>query len=303
MNSKVMKKRRKEEEEELESEELAEDETGSDEDVGGACAVCSKSGMLVCCDSCPLSYHLSCAIPPLKKVPRGKWLCQVCSGTDQKSGKIKMNLGKGGKKGKKTISPKSTGSSKQSSRRNSPRDSPLTVVASKRKRQPDSPLIEQVSQKLKKSSKSMSKLSISKLSQETKSDDIKHYTSSSRGNSKVQQLKLLEEVVMGLMEEEDAWPFLRPVAKKDAPDYYSVIKQPMDFQTIKNRLNKFEYTETETLVRDVRLIFSNCVEYNKRTTSEFKCGSNMSKLFEKRLKNLEESAATNGPSAKRARTK
>jgi hypothetical protein len=77
----------------------------------------------------------------------------------------------------------------------------------------------------------------------------------------------------------------------------------MDFQTIKNKINKFMYTDPAEIVEDTRQIFTNCIEYNKRTTQEFKAGANMSKLFEKRMKNLEESAATNGPSGKRARTK
>lgn len=76
-------------------EEEAEDEASSDEENDSLCAVCSKSGKLICCDSCPLSYHLGCAKPPLKKIPKGKWLCQICAGTDTKSGKIKMNLLKG----------------------------------------------------------------------------------------------------------------------------------------------------------------------------------------------------------------
>ena len=88
-----------------------------------------------------------------------------------------------------------------------------------------------------------------------------------------------------------------------APDYYQIIKKPMDFQTIKNKINKFIYADPVEIVGDVRQIFTNCVEYNKRTTQEFKAGSAMSKLFERRLKNLEESAAMNGPSSKRARTK
>lgn len=88
-----------------------------------------------------------------------------------------------------------------------------------------------------------------------------------------------------------------------APDYYEIIKKPMDFQTIKNKINKFMYTDPVEIVEDVRQIFTNCIEYNKRTTQEFKAGANMSKLFEKRLKNIEESASVNGPTGKRARTK
>ena len=34
------------------------------------CAVCSKAGELVCCDSCPRAYHLACV--SLKRVPRGR---------------------------------------------------------------------------------------------------------------------------------------------------------------------------------------------------------------------------------------
>ena len=71
----------------------AEDEGSSEEDT--LCAVCSEGGTLVCCDSCPLSYHLTCTKPVLKKIPKGKWLCQICTGKDTKSGKIKMNLMKG----------------------------------------------------------------------------------------------------------------------------------------------------------------------------------------------------------------
>ena len=87
-----------------------------------------------------------------------------------------------------------------------------------------------------------------------------------------------------------------------APDYYEVIKIPMDFSTIKNKINKFVYVDPAEIVQDVRQIFTNCIEYNKRTTMEFKAGANLSKLFEKRLKDMEAGVQTNGPS-KRARTK
>lgn len=280
-------------EEEIESgEEEAEDEASSDEENDSLCAVCSKSGKLICCDNCPLSYHLGCTNPPLKKIPKGKWLCQICAGTDTKSGKIKMNLSKGGKK--KKNSPKTTPGS---SRRGSPRDSPVTVNSGKKRKREESPVTEE-KPKMRRNTKSASK-----LVQEVKIDEPKHYVSSSRGNSKVQQLKYLEDIVLGLMEEEEAWPFLRPVSKRDAPDYYEIIKKPMDFQTIKNKINKFVYTDPAEIVQDVRQIFSNCIEYNKRTTQEFKAGANMSKIFEKRLKNIEESASVNGPAGKRARTK
>ena len=72
------------------SDEEAEDEASSEEENDETCAVCGSGGTLICCDNCPLSYHLGCAQPPLKKVPKKKWLCQICSGEDSKTGKIKF---------------------------------------------------------------------------------------------------------------------------------------------------------------------------------------------------------------------
>ena len=72
------------------SDDEAEDEASSEEENDETCAVCGVGGTLICCDNCPLSYHLACAQPPLKKVPKRKWLCQICSGEDSKAGKIKF---------------------------------------------------------------------------------------------------------------------------------------------------------------------------------------------------------------------
>ncbi|KAK9805875.1 hypothetical protein WJX73_000130 [Symbiochloris irregularis] len=46
------------------------------------CTACGKDSdptKLLCCDSCPKVYHLSCLDPPLKSAPRGEWHCQHCS--------------------------------------------------------------------------------------------------------------------------------------------------------------------------------------------------------------------------------
>ncbi|XP_074333317.1 protein CHROMATIN REMODELING 4-like [Apium graveolens] len=43
------------------------------------CVVCDLGGNLLCCDSCPRTYHLQCLDPPLKRIPTGKWQCPTCS--------------------------------------------------------------------------------------------------------------------------------------------------------------------------------------------------------------------------------
>ena len=49
---------------------------------GDQCALCTEGGELLCCDTCPLAYHLACAYPSLRRIPRGNWACQVCTGAD-----------------------------------------------------------------------------------------------------------------------------------------------------------------------------------------------------------------------------
>lgn len=43
------------------------------------CVVCELGGKLLCCDSCPRTYHLECLDPALKRIPTGKWECPTCS--------------------------------------------------------------------------------------------------------------------------------------------------------------------------------------------------------------------------------
>lgn len=48
------------------------------------CIVCGGHrppplGKMVYCELCPRAYHHDCYIPPLIKVPRGKWYCHGCS--------------------------------------------------------------------------------------------------------------------------------------------------------------------------------------------------------------------------------
>ncbi|OVA03206.1 SNF2-related [Macleaya cordata] len=42
------------------------------------CVICDLGGNLLCCDSCPRTYHLQCLNPPLKRTPPGKWQCPKC---------------------------------------------------------------------------------------------------------------------------------------------------------------------------------------------------------------------------------
>lgn len=50
--------------------------------------------------------------------------------------------------------------------------------------------------------------------------------------------------------------------RQDVPDYFTIIKQPMDFMTIRKKLKYFLYTNCKEFCQDVELVFSNCFLYN-----------------------------------------
>lgn len=56
------------------------DEDGTNSQVSNFdfCQVCSKLGELVCCSSCPYSFHLHCIRPQIRVLPKGEWSCAHC---------------------------------------------------------------------------------------------------------------------------------------------------------------------------------------------------------------------------------
>ncbi|XP_053111039.1 transcription intermediary factor 1-alpha isoform X2 [Hemicordylus capensis] len=72
------------------------------------------------------------------------------------------------------------------------------------------------------------------------------------------------------------------------PDYYKIIKKPMDLSTIKNRLQMHHplYTKPEDIVADFRLIFQNCAEFNEPDSEVADAGMKLEVYFEELLKNL-----------------
>ncbi|XP_028930888.1 transcription intermediary factor 1-alpha isoform X1 [Ornithorhynchus anatinus] len=72
------------------------------------------------------------------------------------------------------------------------------------------------------------------------------------------------------------------------PDYYKIIKRPMDLSTIKKRLqvNSPMYTRPEDFVADFQLIFQNCAEFNEPDSEVASAGIKLESYFEELLRNL-----------------
>jgi transcriptional activator SPT7 len=61
---------------------------------------------------------------------------------------------------------------------------------------------------------------------------------------------------------EHSGPFLNRVNKRDAPDYYNIIKHPMDIGTMMKKLKNIAYKSKKEFVDDLNLIWNNCLRYN-----------------------------------------
>ncbi|KAI9147749.1 Transcriptional activator SPT7 [Paramyrothecium foliicola] len=83
----------------------------------------------------------------------------------------------------------------------------------------------------------------------------------------VNQEELYESVEKVLTElkahTEYSTPFLTRVNKRDAPDYYNFIKNPMDLGTMTKKLKSLTYKSKAEFVIDLNLIWDNCLKYNQ----------------------------------------
>ncbi|CEJ91905.1 Putative Transcriptional activator spt7 [[Torrubiella] hemipterigena] len=65
---------------------------------------------------------------------------------------------------------------------------------------------------------------------------------------------------------EYSMPFLSRVNKRDAPDYYNLIKNPMDLGSMTKKLKSLTYKSKVEFVADLNLIWDNCLKYNQEMT-------------------------------------
>lgn len=59
---------------------------------------------------------------------------------------------------------------------------------------------------------------------------------------------------------------LRSPALTQVPNYYKIIKKPMDLKKVKRKLqvqSSQHYKSAQEFVSDMRLVFSNCAKYNE----------------------------------------
>ena len=74
--------------------------------------------------------------------------------------------------------------------------------------------------------------------------------------------------------------------KLQIPDYFHVIKRPMDFKTINKKLANFQYTNCSEFCVDVHLIFDNCIRYFGINSDAVRMMNNVKKEYLRLFKEM-----------------
>ena len=61
--------------------------------------------------------------------------------------------------------------------------------------------------------------------------------------------------------------FRLPVKKKDLPNYFEIVKDPIDLQTIKKKVDARKYHGAEDFEYDIRLLLHNAYHFNGKAAS------------------------------------
>ncbi|XP_056379131.1 bromodomain testis-specific protein [Hyla sarda] len=100
------------------------------------------------------------------------------------------------------------------------------------------------------------------------------------------QLQYLEKAVLkAIWKHHFSWPFQQPVdaAKLNLPDYYQIIKNPMDLSTIRKRLEYNYYPRALDCMQDFNTMFTNCYVYNKPGDDIVLMAQELEKVFMEKI--------------------
>ena len=97
-------------------------------------------------------------------------------------------------------------------------------------------------------------------------------------------ISMLKSLYNQLKSHPSSWPFLKPVSTAEVPDYYEVVKNPMDFKTIGDKLKFKQYSNMNDFFDDMNQIFMNCRVYNDKVTEYYECANNLEHFFHLRMR-------------------
>uniref|UniRef100_A0A0D9XGF2 Bromo domain-containing protein n=1 Tax=Leersia perrieri TaxID=77586 RepID=A0A0D9XGF2_9ORYZ len=128
-----------------------------------------------------------------------------------------------------------------------------------------------------------------------KATDGREEPSDSGPTTPLPDKKLLLFVLDRLQKKDTYGVFSEPVDHEELPDYHDIIKHPMDFSTIKKKLDKGAYGNLEQFEDDVFLLTSNAMCYNSPDTIYYRQARAIQDLAKKDFENLRQDSDASEP--------
>ncbi|XP_037046022.1 nucleosome-remodeling factor subunit NURF301 isoform X4 [Bradysia coprophila] len=105
----------------------------------------------------------------------------------------------------------------------------------------------------------------------------------------------LKKLIKQIQSHKSSWPFMEPVDPHEAPDYYRVIKDPMDLQQIEAKINERSYTTLSEFIADMTKIFDNCRYYNPKESQFYRCAESLEGYFVQKIKFFRDNLVDKSP--------
>ncbi|KAG0218795.1 nuA3 HAT complex component nto1 [Mortierella sp. NVP41] len=99
---------------------------------------------------------------------------------------------------------------------------------------------------------------------------------------------ILEDTLVELEKLDRQKYFAYPISAEEVKDYHDVIKNPISFQTMNEKLVAHKYQSVEEFADDARRIYENCLTYNNVDTPYYRAASRQSKQAEPLLLKAQE---------------
>ncbi|KFK44178.1 hypothetical protein AALP_AA1G224800 [Arabis alpina] len=107
--------------------------------------------------------------------------------------------------------------------------------------------------------------------------------------------KLLVFILDRLQKKDTYGVYSDPVDPEELPDYHEIITNPMDFSTLRKKLDSGAYASLEQFERDVFLICANAMEYNSADTVYYRQARAIQELAKKDFENLRQDSDDEEP--------
>uniref|UniRef100_A0A8C4P0Q1 Bromodomain adjacent to zinc finger domain, 2A n=1 Tax=Dicentrarchus labrax TaxID=13489 RepID=A0A8C4P0Q1_DICLA len=216
------------------------------------CQVCRKGDnddCLLLCDGCDRGCHMYCLRPKITQVPEGDWFCPTCVAQEESD---------------------------------SPRSCKKRTRVKKRRYEDDSSDDETTTTRRSGGMATRYKETVAPSSSTRNSGEGSAAKRRRMTTRNQPDLTFCEIILMEMEAHAEAWPFLEPVNPRLVPGYRRIIKNPMDFLTMRERLLQGGYCSCEEFAADALLVFNNCELFNEDTSEVGMAGHSMRRFFESR---------------------